>query len=133
MDTVNAIPILSATPIQQWPSTNVTLLGDAIHSMTPFRGIGANTALRDAQLLSHRLIAADKGAIPLLEAINAYETGMTDYGFAAVRTSLRAAQQFVSPGRVGRIMAKTVFRTFSAIPPLKRIAFTDPKPETTVG
>ena len=65
-DTVNAIPILSATPMPPWPTTNVTLLGDAIHSMTPFRGIGANTALRDAQLLSRQLIAADRGESPAL-------------------------------------------------------------------
>jgi hypothetical protein len=58
-----------------------------------------------------------------LEAIRAYETGMLDYGFAAVRTSLRAAEQFVSAGRAGRAMTKTVFRTFGAIPPLKRMVF----------
>jgi 2-polyprenyl-6-methoxyphenol hydroxylase-like FAD-dependent oxidoreductase len=97
--------------------------------MTPFRGIGANTALRDAQLLGRNLIAADRGDRPLTEAIHDYETAMIDYGFAAVRTSLRAAEQFVSPGRAGRIMAKTVFRTFSAIPPLKRMAFADHRPE----
>ncbi|HEY4020893.1 MAG TPA: NAD(P)/FAD-dependent oxidoreductase [Pseudonocardiaceae bacterium] len=123
VDTINAISVLSSTPMRPWPTTNVTLLGDAIHSMTPFRGIGANTALRDAQLLSRQLIAADQGEVALLDAINAYETQMIDYGFAAVRTSLRAAQQFVSPGRAGRIMAKTAFRTFSAIPPLKRMMF----------
>ncbi|HJP73583.1 MAG TPA: NAD(P)/FAD-dependent oxidoreductase [Pseudonocardiaceae bacterium] len=123
VDTVNAIPILSATPVKPWQATNVTLLGDAIHSMTPFRGIGANTALRDAQLLSNKLAAADRGELPLLDAIHDYETGMLGYGFAAVRTSLRAAEQFVSPGRAGRVMTKTVFRTFSAIPPLKRMVF----------
>jgi 2-polyprenyl-6-methoxyphenol hydroxylase-like FAD-dependent oxidoreductase len=125
VDTIAAIPILTSTPIPAWPTTNVTLLGDAIHSMTPFRGIGANTALRDAQLLSRELIAAHRGERPLLEAIHAYEAGMLDYGFAAMRTSMRAAQQFVSSGRTGRIVANTMFRTFSAIPPLKRMAFAD--------
>ena len=128
VDTISSIPILSATPVPQWQSSNVTLLGDAIHSMTPFRGIGANTALRDAQLLGRNLIAAQRGERPLTDAIHDYETGMTDYGFAAVRTSLRAAQQFVSPGRAGRVMAKTVFRTFSAIPPLRRRVFTEQRP-----
>jgi 2-polyprenyl-6-methoxyphenol hydroxylase-like FAD-dependent oxidoreductase len=124
-DTVAAIPILTSTPVPAWPTTNVTLLGDAIHSMTPFRGIGANTALRDAQLLGRELVAAHRGERPLLDAIHAYEAGMLDYGFAAVRASMRAAQQFVAPGRAGRIVANTVFRTFSAIPPLKRMAFAD--------
>ena len=128
VDTVNAIPILSATPVPPWPTTNVTLLGDAIHSMTPFRGIGANTALRDAQLLSRSLIAADRGELALLAAIRGYESEMTDYGFAAVRTSLRAAEQFVSSGRAGRVLARTMFRTFSAIPPLKRRVFAEQRP-----
>jgi hypothetical protein len=29
--------------VPQWPTTNVTLIGDAIHTMTPGRGVGANT------------------------------------------------------------------------------------------
>jgi 2-polyprenyl-6-methoxyphenol hydroxylase-like FAD-dependent oxidoreductase len=32
-----------------------TLLGDALHNMTPYRGIGANTALRDAESLRDAL------------------------------------------------------------------------------
>ncbi|HET9139716.1 FAD-dependent oxidoreductase, partial [Actinophytocola sp.] len=33
--TVSLLPIRTATPVAEWPSTNVTLIGDAIHSMTP--------------------------------------------------------------------------------------------------
>ncbi len=32
----------SATAINGWARSRVTLMGDAIHSMTPYRGIGAN-------------------------------------------------------------------------------------------
>jgi 2-polyprenyl-6-methoxyphenol hydroxylase-like FAD-dependent oxidoreductase len=70
------------------PST-VTLLGDATHSMPPAGGIGATTALRDAALLCHRLASAARGEVPLLEAIADYETDMRQYGFDAVRGSLR--------------------------------------------
>jgi 2-polyprenyl-6-methoxyphenol hydroxylase-like FAD-dependent oxidoreductase len=56
--------------------------------MTPFRGIGANTALRDAVLLRDALVSADRGERDLLAALSDYERSMIDYGFAAVRASL---------------------------------------------
>ncbi|MEQ4715041.1 hypothetical protein [Nonomuraea sp. B19D2] len=74
--------IRSAVPVPAWGPTTVAVLGGAIHSMTPARGIDADTALRDAALLTRHLAAADR---PLLEAIGAYESEMISYGFAAVR------------------------------------------------
>ncbi len=56
--TVSLLPIRTSKPIEAWPTTNVTLIGDATHSMTPMKGIGANTALRDAELLCANLIGA---------------------------------------------------------------------------
>jgi salicylate hydroxylase len=124
-ETVSLLPIRTSVPVQRWESTTVTLLGDAIHSMTPFRGVGANTALRDAALLSRNLIAAFRGDRGLLDAIADYEAAMTDYGFAAVRDSLRTARQFISDNRVGRRMFRIVLRVFSAVPPLKRKVFSE--------
>lgn len=121
---VSRLPIFTSTPVAPWPTGNITLLGDAIHSMTPFRGIGANIALRDAQLLCRNLIAAEKSG-DVRAAVADYEQKMRDYGFAAVRDSERSARQFVSENRVGRTMARGMFRFFQAVPPLKRKVFSD--------
>ena len=86
---VFAFAIRSSHPIPAWPTTNVTLLGDAIHAMSPARGSGANIALMDAGKLTAHL--AQRPADPL-DAIRAYEAEMIDYGFAAVRDSLVVAR-----------------------------------------
>jgi 2-polyprenyl-6-methoxyphenol hydroxylase-like FAD-dependent oxidoreductase len=116
-DTISQWRIRSSRPIERWESTNVTLLGDAIHAMTPMRGIGANVALRDAQLLARKL--AESG----IDGISAYEAEMYDYGFAAVRDSLRAAKQFAEGSPFSRTLFRTVLRTAAAVPALKRAMF----------
>jgi salicylate hydroxylase len=52
--TMTSFEVKSAKPIVPWESGAVTLLGDAFHNMTPFRGIGANMALRDAARFAKR-------------------------------------------------------------------------------
>jgi 2-polyprenyl-6-methoxyphenol hydroxylase-like FAD-dependent oxidoreductase len=115
-ETVSRWHIRSSKPIERWRPTNVTLLGDAIHAMTPMRGIGANIALKDAQLLSRCI--TDGG-----DAIARYEAEMYEYGFAAVRDSLRAARQFAEGSAVSRTLFRTVLRTAAAVPALKRAMF----------
>jgi len=117
---VSLLPIQTSVPFEAWETGPVTLLGDAVHSMTPFRGIGANTALRDAQLLCRNLIASPDDFGP---AVAAYERRMREYGFQAVRASKRSADQFVSDNRVARAMARGMFAVLGAVPPLKRLAF----------
>lgn len=125
VETVSMLPIRTSVPIAQWETSTITLLGDAIHSMTPFRGIGANTALRDAQLLSRKLIAAARGELDLIAGIHDYEVQMADHGFAAVKASLRTAEQTVSDNRFARSASKVALRVFSAVPPLKRKVFSN--------
>ena len=109
--------------MERWETKNATLIGDAIHSMTPMRGIGANVALRDAALLRRSLAAAQRGEEPLLAAIGDYEAEMVRYGFDAVRASMKAAQQASSENAAALAVAKRAFRLINAVPPLKRLAF----------
>jgi 2-polyprenyl-6-methoxyphenol hydroxylase-like FAD-dependent oxidoreductase len=121
--TVSLLKIHTSAPVPPWPSARVTLMGDAIHAMTPYKGIGANVALRDAGLLCRNLVAANRGELPLLQAIGAYETAMRDYGFAAVRDSLRTMEQAVGPRDWGFALAKAGMRALNALPPVKRLMF----------
>ncbi|GGW96021.1 FAD-dependent oxidoreductase [Streptomyces chartreusis] len=117
--TVNAVPIRTSVPPAAWPATRVTLLGDAIHSMTPLRGVGANMALNDAALLARELT----GSADTRLAVGRYEDAMRRDGFRAVSESLRAARMFVSESTTQRLLFKTVLRTASAVPPLRRALF----------
>ena len=118
--TVNAIQVRSARPVDPWPTGRVTLLGDAIHNMTPMAGIGANTALRDADLLRSRLMAVASGERELIPALHEYEEQMREYGFAAVRRSLSNARQAGSANWLARGAFRTVLRIVAAVPPLRR-------------
>jgi 2-polyprenyl-6-methoxyphenol hydroxylase-like FAD-dependent oxidoreductase len=117
--TVTAFLVKTSVPIPPWHTRRVTLLGDALHNMTPYRGIGANTALRDAAALRQALRAVDRGESDLIPALATYEREMVDYGFAAVRDSLRNMERFHAQGRVQRALTKCFFRTIDAVPPLK--------------
>ncbi|WP_406630628.1 FAD-dependent oxidoreductase [Amycolatopsis sp. WGS_07] len=89
-DPATLFPIFMRTsvPIDPWPTTSVTLLGDAIHAMSPAVGVGANIALRDADLLAAKLAEVAAGA-DLIPALREYETAMIGYGFDAVRRSAK--------------------------------------------
>ncbi|WP_327086919.1 FAD-dependent monooxygenase [Nonomuraea sp. NBC_01738] len=88
-EATEAIPVRlrSARPYGPWNDPHVTLLGDAAHTMSPGRGDGANTALRDARLLATTLEEVASGRVPLGPAKALYEEEMLRYGFAAVEAS----------------------------------------------
>ncbi|KAI0870137.1 hypothetical protein GGS24DRAFT_123341 [Hypoxylon argillaceum] len=84
--------ITCSTPsgVPEWPNDpRVTVIGDAVHSMTPAGGIGANTAVRDSALLG-KLLAEAGGFSDGVTA--AYEKEMRVYGSEAVATSYGLAR-----------------------------------------
>jgi 2-polyprenyl-6-methoxyphenol hydroxylase-like FAD-dependent oxidoreductase len=123
--TVFSVNIRTSVPLEPWESSNVTLLGDAIHTMTPGRGVGANTALRDAALLCTRLAEARDGAKPLVAALHEYEVEMLEYSKEAVldsRKQMDAGSMIHKPvlGRIQLALARAGMRFVNAVPPLKR-------------
>jgi 2-polyprenyl-6-methoxyphenol hydroxylase-like FAD-dependent oxidoreductase len=121
--TINPLTIRTASPVAPWPTRRITLLGDAIHSMTPYRGIGANVALRDAQLLHRALQAGSRGERPVIDALRAYEAGMIGYGFRAVRTSVQAMRQAMPESALRLALSRMFLRTVDRVPPLKHRMF----------
>lgn len=125
-DSCFPLRIRTSEPIEQWPTTNVTLIGDAIHTMTPGRGVGANTALRDARLLAKNFVKVRDGDWDLLAAIRDYETSMIDYGFDAViksRAQMDGHSAMHKGGIAGgfaRTGMRTAMRVMDHVTPLKR-------------
>jgi 2-polyprenyl-6-methoxyphenol hydroxylase-like FAD-dependent oxidoreductase len=119
----SAVTFSAAPPVPTWSSGPVTVLGDAIHVMPPIGGLGGNTALRDAHLLSRLLPAVDRGEGDLLDAIAEYEAEMRDYGTAAVRYAVEQAGQLLSAGAAATVATRAFFRLCAAVPPLRRRAF----------
>ena len=112
--------IRSSRPIEAWMPSNITLLGDAIHSMTPYRGIGANVALRDAALLCSKLTEASNSDAAVAKKIGEYEAEMRVYGFEAVAESLKALEQGITPRKLGFKVGMSVMRVASRIPAVQR-------------
>jgi salicylate hydroxylase len=121
--TFNVVGFKTSVAVAPWQTQRITLIGDAIHSMTPYRGIGANIALRDAALLCRNLKDAALGNSEIEAAISDYERQMREYGFAAVRASLQALQQSVGDKGLGFWLSKLFFRAANAMPPLRRLVF----------
>lgn len=96
-DTASLLPLRISTtgPVPAWEPGPVTLIGDAIHAMSPVLAMGANTAVRDAAELTRALAgAADRDGNPI-EAVGSYESRMRDYAFPIVAESRRTGQQRV--------------------------------------
>lgn len=119
--TVAPVRLRTMPPLQPWEPTNVTLLGDAVHTMTPMAGIGANTAIRDADAL-RRALTAD-GPQDLRARVGHYETEMRAYANEALALSTRNARNAASTRRLPRLAFRTVLRVAETVPAVKRTVF----------
>ncbi|WP_162389495.1 FAD-dependent oxidoreductase [Spirosoma endbachense] len=126
--TLRPIPFKSMPHLDPWPPSPVTLLGDAIHNMTPMAGAGANTALLDAQTLCQCLGEVQAEQRTLVKAVGEYERQMRAYANQAVGLSFSNAQHAASDGPWKRGTFRTLLRLAQALPPVKRLLF----PESTV-
>jgi 2-polyprenyl-6-methoxyphenol hydroxylase-like FAD-dependent oxidoreductase len=123
--TVFSIDVRTSVPPEPWETDCVTLLGDAVHTMTPGRGVGANTALRDALTLCRRLVDVRDGRLELIPALHAYEEEMLGYSSEAViesRKQMDSNDLIHAPG-VGRVLLALMrmwMRLVNRVPLLKR-------------
>jgi 2-polyprenyl-6-methoxyphenol hydroxylase-like FAD-dependent oxidoreductase len=119
------LSIRTSEPVPAWRPSSVTLVGDAVHTMTPGRGAGANTALRDARELRDRLVRVRDGELTRDEAVGGYEELMRRYSALAVRESLEfmnddgtARRPVVGPLSV--LARRTALRVVNHLPAAKR-------------
>ncbi|MEU4203931.1 FAD-dependent monooxygenase [Streptomyces sp. NPDC045470] len=86
------VALRAHTPVVPWEAGPVVPLGDAVHTMPPSGGVGANTAVRDAAALTEALTAVDRGERGLADAVAAYQKAMVEYATEGVEMSLRIAR-----------------------------------------
>ena len=115
-ETINGFEVKSAERIAPWKTGTVTLLGDALHNMTPYRGMGANMALLDADSLRIALVKVHRGESDLISALHNYEAEMIARGFRAVEASLKQMKQVHTEGRFANAMRTVSLKVIDRLP-----------------
>ncbi len=98
--------IKTMLPVKPWPTTNVTLLGDAIHNMKPLQGMGANMALFDAANLATKVSEIVNQNKIVKKAIGEYEKIMIKKGFEAVAVSMKYTDQAIAENKFDRFISR---------------------------
>jgi 2-polyprenyl-6-methoxyphenol hydroxylase-like FAD-dependent oxidoreductase len=120
---VSPFPFQASDRPAPWTPSRVTVLGDAVHGMPPAGGNGANTALRDAALLTRQLSQAARGERPLLDAIGDYEAQMREYSFQAVDLAMKTLRQGITSNPAEVFFSHSWFRLCSRVAALRRMTF----------
>ena len=123
LSTVGPVQLKCMPHLEPWNPSNITLLGDAIHNMPPTGGLGANLALRDADVLTEAITrAAGGGSVghALTDAIGSYESRMRDYANAAVDLSRSNAINAASGKWLPRKAFRILLKLSQASPPVMR-------------
>lgn len=115
-DSVMFVEHKTSVAVPAWPSTTVTLIGDAIHSMPPVGGLGGNAALRDASLLRATLSTVRAELSALVPALHRYGQELRTCGYAAVRAALHTQRQGLRSNRVAVAGSRAWFRACNALP-----------------
>jgi 2-polyprenyl-6-methoxyphenol hydroxylase-like FAD-dependent oxidoreductase len=94
--------------------------------MPPLQGLGGNTALRDAALLRHHLVQADRRRSDVVDAIHAYESDTLRYGFRAVKRSVEMSNAVASTNVPSRLAFRAALRIADRLPWLHHRLFNRP-------
>jgi 2-polyprenyl-6-methoxyphenol hydroxylase-like FAD-dependent oxidoreductase len=92
-ESLTMVPVKTALPKDTWNSDNITALGDSIHAMSPAGGLGANSALYDAAILTACLARVVTRETTLLAAIAQYEEQMREHSCNAINTSQQGGKK----------------------------------------
>ncbi|KPM45183.1 hypothetical protein AK830_g1404 [Neonectria ditissima] len=86
--------------IEPWKTGRVTLLGDAAHSLTPYLGKGASSAILDGISLAEALKPESKNGqgLSLTTRLSIYEKNMLKDGFKAAKQSMMAQRFLFNAG-----------------------------------
>lgn len=95
---MSIVPVRHSIPGKRSAPFPVTVMGDAIHTMSPAAGLGANTALRDAAVLAENIQNVVNGGLSLTEAITNYEHQMLVYSSDAIAASIQGSKLLYNDG-----------------------------------
>nr|WP_294793523.1 NAD(P)/FAD-dependent oxidoreductase [uncultured Mucilaginibacter sp.] len=122
-DSLNMISLKTMLPVKPWTTGRVTLLGDAIHNMTPLQGMGANMALHDAAVLEKRIYNSIKRGKDLRMQIGEYEKIMLHRGFTAVNKALKFTYNAIEENKTGRRMSRVWFKLAQRYKFIRKLTF----------
>lgn len=83
----------AGTGVPVWPTSRVTILGDAIHAVPPSGAIGGTTAIRDAGHLVAAIHRSSDSRADLLQHIHGYEQLLRSYADDVVAGAVEPLHQ----------------------------------------